>query len=216
MPANICQLVTHTHKWTSTSSCRRVSRPICARGTHGHLGGGSVSFIYRGRVLSMNATFVNGLFNNEASFGASIHPGLLLSDVPSANVNNKRQSGIIRPPDAWGVFLFNHVCVMNAAALNHCLFIMSPKCSCNGGFNVATALPEVLCVCMYVIEEIEMVSALITQGQWPLCWLDTVTMLWQGLRSHWIDHHPGISTLCSHEYGKWKFSPEHLRYIVKC
>lgn len=59
---------------------------------------------------------------------------------------------------------------MNAAALNHCLFIMSPKCSRNGGFNVASALPEVLCVCMYVIEEIEMVSALITQGQWP-CWL---------------------------------------------
>lgn len=34
-----------------------------------------------------------------------------------------------------------------------------------------------MCVRVYVIEEIETVSAFITQGQWPLCWLDTVTML---------------------------------------
>lgn len=86
------------------------------------------------------------LVNNEASFGASRHPGLLLSGVPSANVNNKRQSGIIRPPDAWGVFLFNHVCVMNAAAVNHCLFIMSPKCSCN--VVLMLLLPcQTWCVC---------------------------------------------------------------------
>lgn len=39
---------------------------------------------------------------NEASLGASRHPRLLLSGVPSADVNNKRQSGIIRPPDAAG------------------------------------------------------------------------------------------------------------------
>lgn len=64
---------------------------------------------------------------NEASFGASRHPGPLLSGVPSADVNNKRQSGIIRPLDAQGVRRFNHVCVMNAAAVSHCLFIMSPN-----------------------------------------------------------------------------------------
>lgn len=133
----------HAAEWEDPSA-PGVHMGIRGWGREG--GGSSVSFIYHGWVLSM---FANGLFNNEASFGASIHPGLLLSDVPSAYVNNKRQSGIIRPPDAWGVFLFNHVCVMNAAAVNHCLFIMSPKCSCNGGFNVATALPEVF-VRLYV------------------------------------------------------------------
>lgn len=87
---------------------------------------------------------------NETSFGASRHQGLQLSGVPSANMNNKRQSGIIRPPDAQGVRHFNHVCVMNAAAVNICLFTMSPKYSCN------VVLMWVLlchrpCICKYVI-----------------------------------------------------------------
>lgn len=40
---------------------------------------------------------------NGASFG------LLHSSAPSDNVNNKRESGIIRPPDARGVRRVNHV-----------------------------------------------------------------------------------------------------------
>lgn len=68
---------------------------------------------------------------NEGSFGKSRSSGLLLSGMPSADWNNKRQSGIIRPPDAEGVHHFNHVRVINAAAVNHGLFIISPKCSCN-------------------------------------------------------------------------------------
>lgn len=62
--------------------------------------GGAVSFIHNGRVLSMNAGVCEWLVNNEASFGTSRRPGLLLSGVPSADVNNKRRRGIIRPPDA--------------------------------------------------------------------------------------------------------------------
>lgn len=120
----------HTHKWTSASSCRRASRPICARGRPGHPGG-SVSFIYPRPGAEYERRVCEWPVINEASLGASRHPGLLLSGAPSANVNNKRQSGIISSPDARGLCHFNHVCVMNAAAVNHCLFIMSPKCSCN-------------------------------------------------------------------------------------
>lgn len=152
----------HTHKWTSASSCRRASRPICTRGRPGHPGG-SVSFIYPWPGAEHEREVCEWPVINEGSFGASGHPGLLLSGVPSANVNNKRQSGIIRPPDAWGVCHFNHVCVMNAAAVNHCLFIMSPKCSCN--VVLMLLLPEVVRVCVCVIAEIEMVSAFIICGQ---------------------------------------------------
>lgn len=120
----------HTHKWTSRSSCSRASRPICGTGRPGHPGG-SVSFIHSWLGAECVRKVCEWLVNDEPWFGASRHLWLLLSGVPLANVNNKRQSGIIRPLDAWGVGLFNHICVMSEAAVNHCSFIMSPKCSCN-------------------------------------------------------------------------------------
>lgn len=120
----------HTHKWTSTSSCSKGGRPICARGRPGHPGAlGPFHLPWLGTEHEHEVREWPVI--NEASFEASRHPGLLLSGVPSADVNNKSQSGIIRPPDARGVHHFNHVCVMNAAAVNHCLFIMSAKRSCN-------------------------------------------------------------------------------------
>lgn len=119
--------LSHTHKWTSRSSCSRASRPICGPGHPW----GSVSFIHSWLGAEYVHKVCEWLVNDETSFGAGRHLWLLLSGVPLANVNNKRQSGIIRPPDAWGVCLSNHICVMTEAAVNHCLFIMSPKCTCN-------------------------------------------------------------------------------------
>lgn len=99
-PHNICRVVMHTQKWTLTSSCRAVSRPICARGRSWHPGSrwGDIPFIGDGWALSMNAPFVIGLLIMRPHSARADARGRLLSGVPSADVNNKRRSGIIRPP----------------------------------------------------------------------------------------------------------------------
>ena len=101
------------------------------RGVGGAWGVLGLFYLLWPRTRGMNVRVCEWPVINEASLDASRHPGLLLSRMPSADVSNKRQSGIIRPPDARGGQHFNHVCVMNAAAVNHCLFIMSLKCTCN-------------------------------------------------------------------------------------
>lgn len=49
-------------------------------------------------MLSVNAAFVNGLLIMRPHAARADARGRLLSGVPSADVNNKRRSGIIRPP----------------------------------------------------------------------------------------------------------------------
>lgn len=102
--SNECPLtyvsLSHTHKWTSTSSCRRVRRPICARGTHGHRGGGMCLSLSSAMVgcWVLNAMFVNGLFNNEASFGASIYTqGCYLVTCPESTWITKGRVGSLGP-----------------------------------------------------------------------------------------------------------------------
>lgn len=128
MPCNICPLVTHN----------QVDFIIVHQKGYTHLqpgwaqaSGGSVSFIYHDWALSTNPRFVNGLLLMRAHLVQADTKGCSSVACPQPTWITKGWVESLGPPYAQGVRHFNHVCVMNAAAVNICLFTMSPKYSCN-------------------------------------------------------------------------------------